>query len=62
MVDVDLLTSQLRAYGHAVTHVLAVPNNAGVYEFTVDGNVLTLDETRALLEADEAAGTPKQAV
>ncbi len=62
MVDTELLANQLRAYGHTVTHVITVPNNAGVYEFTVDGNVLSLEETRALLAADEEAGKPKHAV
>ena len=29
------------------------PDNAGLYEFEVDGNLLTLDQTRALLEVDD---------
>ena len=59
MVDTDLLVNQLRAYGHTVTHVITVPNNAGMYEFTVDGNVLSLEEARDLLAADENSGKPK---
>ena len=59
MVDIDLLTDTLRAYGHAVTHVHKTPANAGEYEFTVDGNVLTLEEARTLLAADEESGPPK---
>ncbi len=59
MVDTDLIVQQLRAYGHAVTHVMTVPNNAGIYEFTVDGNNLSLEEARDLLAADETAGRPK---
>lgn len=59
MVDLDLLANQLRAYGHTVTSYFAVPANAGEYEFTVDGKVLTLAETRALLAADEETGPPR---
>ncbi len=59
MVDTELIASQLRTYGHAVTHIITVPNNAGIYEFTVDGKVLSLEEARDLLTADEAAGPPK---
>ena len=62
MVDTELLANQLRAYGHAVTQVITVPNNAGTYEFTVDGNVLSLEEARDLLSADEEAGKPKHAL
>lgn len=60
MVDTELLANQLRAYGHTVGSVIAVPNNAGGYEFTVDGNVLTLEEARDLLAADEDSGKAKQ--
>ena len=55
MIDVDLLVEQLRARGHAVTHVNKVPENAGEYEFEVDGAMLSLSETRALLAADQTA-------
>ena len=60
MVDIELLASQLRAYGHTVSHVFMTPNNAGTYDFTVDGQNLTLGEARALLVADEAEGKPKR--
>ena len=60
MVDTELLANQLRSYGHTVTHVIGVPSNAGEYEFTVDGNVLSLEETRALLAADEEAGPARK--
>ncbi len=58
MVDLDLITKQLRAYGHTVTSHYKVPENAGEYEFVVDGNILTLGEVRALLTADEETGPP----
>ena len=53
MIDTNLLVEQLRARGHAVGHVNKLPENAGEYEFEVDGNLLTLSETRALLDADQ---------
>jgi hypothetical protein len=54
MIDIDLFVAALRKKGHTVEHVFSVPDNAGEYELTVDGNVLTLEEARALLEQDEA--------
>ena len=54
MVDIDLLTEQLRRHGHTVEAVHTVPDNAGRYELTVDGEVLNLEEARAVLEVDEA--------
>lgn len=59
MVDTELLANALRAYGHTVTKTTIVPNNAGMWEFHVDGNMLTLEEARDLLAADEDAGPPK---
>ena len=53
MVDIDLILQKLRALGHAVEHPHAIPSNAGDYEFTVDGKLLTLAEVRSLLEADQ---------
>ena len=53
MVDIDLLVAALRERGHRVEEVISVPENAGVYELTIDGNVLNLEQARALLEADE---------
>jgi hypothetical protein len=35
-----------------VESVIPVPENAGEFEFIVDGQLLTLDETRALMERD----------
>ena len=52
MIDTDLIVEQLRSRGHAVGHVNKVPENAGEYEFEVDGTLLSLSETRALLAAD----------
>jgi hypothetical protein len=54
MVDIDLLVETLRSKGHRVEHVISVPENAGGYEMTVDGNLLNLEEARALLEKDES--------
>ena len=52
MIDTNLIVEQLRTRGHAVGHVTKVPDNAGEYEFEVDGALLSLSETRALLAAD----------
>ncbi len=49
MVDTDLITQQLRAKGHTVSHVEVVSENAGDYVFLVDGNTLDLAQARALL-------------
>jgi hypothetical protein len=53
MVDIDLIVQTLRNHGHRVETVIRVPDNAGEYEFIVDGNTLNLEETRSLLEQDE---------
>ena len=55
-IDVELIRKTLRDRGHEVGHIIPVPDNAGEYEFEVDGTLLSLLETRALLEAD--AGEP----
>jgi hypothetical protein len=54
MVDIDLIVQTLRQHGHRVDRVISVPENAGEYEFIVDGNTLNLEEARQLLEKDEA--------
>jgi hypothetical protein len=53
MIDIDLLVETLRQRGHTVDHVISVPDNAGEYEMTVDGNLLNLEQARAFLEEDE---------
>ncbi len=53
MLDTDLLVIALRNQGHAVEHVHKVPDNAGEYEFTIDGNLYTLEQARDLLAMDE---------
>ena len=53
-VDTDLLVQSLTKRGHTVEGVIKVPDNAGDYEFLVDGATLTLEEARALLERDQA--------
>ena len=53
MLDTDLLIGALREKGHEVGPVFPVPENAGDYEFTVDGDVLTLEQVRALLAAEQ---------
>ena len=51
-VDTGLITEALRRKGHNVHNVIPVPDNAGEFEFEVDGNLLTLAEVRALLEEE----------
>ncbi len=55
MVDIELLANALRAKGHAVDHAHKIPDNAGAYELSVDGQVLTLDQARALLDDETGA-------
>jgi len=50
MVDIDLLVKMLRRYGHTVESVIPVPENAGEYELSVDGNLIPLELARRLLE------------
>jgi hypothetical protein len=52
-IDIDLIAKTLRDRGHTVGHIIPVPDNAGEYEFEVDGNLLTLEEARALLERED---------
>jgi len=66
-VDTELLVHSLRKRGHTVDGVIKVPDNAGDYEFIIDGETLTLGEARELLERDQAAdrqapAAPKTAV
>jgi hypothetical protein len=51
-VDIQLIVDTLRQRGHKVDGVFSVPDNAGIYEFNVDGNLLNLEETRQLLERE----------
>jgi hypothetical protein len=53
-IDVDLIAKTLRERGHTVGHIIPVPDNGGEYEFEVDGNLLSLAETRGLLEQEDA--------
>ena len=50
MIDTDLIVKALRERGYTVDNVIPVPENAGEFEFSVDGVLLSLDETRHLLE------------
>lgn len=52
MIDTGLIVRTLRQRGHKVESVIPVPENAGEFEFLVDGEMLTLEETRALMERD----------
>jgi hypothetical protein len=66
-VDTELIVQSLRKRGHTVESVIKVPDNAGDYEFIVDGTTLTLEETRELLARDQsenrrAPAPPKPAV
>jgi hypothetical protein len=54
-IDTGLIVQSLRDRGHAVGHVIPVPDNAGEFEFEVDDELLTLSEVRELLTAE----TPK---
>ena len=53
MIDTDLIVKLLRSHGHKFDSVFHVPENAGEYEFSVDGTLLTLSETRQLLERED---------
>jgi hypothetical protein len=53
MIDTGLIADELRARGHKVEQVIPVPSNAGEWEFVVDGEILSLAETRALIELDQ---------
>ncbi len=53
MIDTDLIVNLLRHHGHTVESVVHVPDNAGEYEFSVDGTLLSLAETRQLLEHED---------
>jgi hypothetical protein len=44
-----------------VESVIPVPENAGEFEFIVDGQLLTLDETRALMERDSEQSRERKA-
>ena len=50
MVDIDLLVKMLRRYGHTVETIIPVPENAGEYELSVDGNLIPLELARRLLD------------
>ena len=52
MADIHLIVQELRANGHTVADVHPVPANAGDYELMVDGEQLTLEQARLVLEAD----------
>jgi hypothetical protein len=51
-IDTGLIVKTLADRGHSVGHVIPVPDNAGEFEFEVDGELLTLSEVRELIEAD----------
>jgi hypothetical protein len=53
-IDIDLIAKTLRERGHEVGNIIPVPDNAGEYEFYVDGNLLSLAEVRGLLEMEPA--------
>jgi hypothetical protein len=55
MLDIDLFVAKLRNNGHTVAHVIPLPENAGEYEFEIDGGLLTLAEARLLLEQEQPA-------
>ena len=61
MIDIDLLVKILRRRGHSVESVIPVPENAGEYELSVDGNLIPLVEARRLLEQDDARRSAQRA-
>jgi hypothetical protein len=52
VIDTELIMRTLRQAGHNVESSIPVPENAGEHEFLVDGEILSLEETRALMERD----------
>jgi hypothetical protein len=54
MIDIELLVQQLRMHGHKVDSVIRVPENAGDFEFMIDGKLLTLSDVRGELEQDQS--------
>ncbi len=60
-IDIDLIAQSLRDRGHSVGKIIPVPDNGGEYEFNVDGLLLSLSETRALLQNDAERETPSRA-
>jgi predicted Rdx family selenoprotein len=52
-VDTELITKLLRERGHTVGHIIPVPDKGGEFEFEVDGALLSLAETRLLLERED---------
>ena len=52
MVDIDLLVKVLRKHGHTVEAIIPVPENAGEYEFSVDGTILPLVEVRRMIDLE----------
>jgi hypothetical protein len=50
--DIDLLVKELRAQGHTIEDVHRVADNAGEYEFVIDGEHVNLDQARRVLELD----------
>lgn len=59
MLDTGLVVQALQRRGHTVGHLFHVPENAGEWQFEVDGELLTLEQARALMEADDVRHPPK---
>jgi len=53
MVDIDLLVKVLRRRGHKVESPFPVPENAGDWELSVDGNLVTLEQAREILDRND---------
>ena len=60
-MDIDLFVKQLRKHGHTVDHVIHVPENAGHYEFEIDGHLRSLAEVQLMLENDQHEHDPQPA-
>ena len=50
MIDIDLIVQTLRQHGHRVDSVISVPENAGEYEFVIDGNLKEVEYVERLSE------------
>jgi len=53
MIDTGQIVKELKRRGHAVGNVIPLPENAGQWEFQIDGETLTLEQTRELMESED---------
>ena len=53
MLDIELLVTQLRSQGHQVESIVPLAENAGEFQFMIDGHLLTLADVRGQLEQEQ---------